>query len=89
MDAEKVALQKALDSLSPERAADGVENPETEEVRIFFSSLNLFARFLCLLQDTIASLKAAIGTLTRENSRKEAAFQNDKKALLVFHFSCL
>lgn len=63
LDAEKVALQKALDSLSPERAADGVENPETEE-------------------DTIASLKAAIGTLTRENSRKEAAFQNDKKALL-------
>ncbi|KAK6013253.1 hypothetical protein OSTOST_21488 [Ostertagia ostertagi] len=31
---------------------------------------------------TVESLKAAIATLTRENSKKEAAFQNDKKTLL-------
>ncbi|KAK5964829.1 hypothetical protein GCK32_014443 [Trichostrongylus colubriformis] len=33
-------------------------------------------------ESTVESLKAAIATLTRENSKKEAAFQNDKKTLL-------
>ena len=34
--------------------------------------------------DNIESLKQSLGTLTREKLKREKAFQNDKKALLVW-----
>ncbi|KHJ97994.1 GRIP domain protein [Oesophagostomum dentatum] len=63
LDAEKSALQKALDSLSPQENVEQSASSSSSE-------------------DTVQKLKAAITTLTRENTKKEAAFQNDKKTLL-------
>ncbi|RCN30610.1 tRNA intron endonuclease [Ancylostoma caninum] len=63
LDAEKSALQKALDSLS-QQDKDGQSASSTSS------------------EDAVQNLKTAIATLTRENTKKEAAFQNDKKILL-------
>ncbi|RCN34295.1 hypothetical protein ANCCAN_19870 [Ancylostoma caninum] len=63
LDAEKSALQKALDSLS--------QQDKDEQSASSTSS-----------EDAVQNLKTAIATLTRENTKKEAAFQNDKKILL-------
>ncbi|EYB99526.1 hypothetical protein Y032_0122g1098 [Ancylostoma ceylanicum] len=63
LDAEKSALQKALDSLS-QQDKDEESTPSTSS------------------EDAVKNLKTAIATLTRENTKKEAAFQNDKKILL-------
>ncbi|KAL6724730.1 hypothetical protein Aduo_019591 [Ancylostoma duodenale] len=64
LDAEKSALQKALDSLSQQDNKDEQSASSTSS------------------EDAVQNLKTAIATLTRENTKKEAAFQNDKKILL-------
>ncbi|CAJ0610227.1 unnamed protein product [Cylicocyclus nassatus] len=63
LDAEKSALQKALDSLSSQGNDEEGSSTSSKE-------------------DTVKELKVAIATLTRENTKKEAAFQNDKKILI-------
>ncbi|VDK48259.1 unnamed protein product [Cylicostephanus goldi] len=67
LDAEKSALQKALDSLSSQGNDEEGSSSSKE--------------------DTVKDLKIAIATLTRENTKKEAAFQNDKKTLLASIFA--
>ncbi|KJH49811.1 GRIP domain protein [Dictyocaulus viviparus] len=63
LDAEKSALQSALDLLTSEKTDDQCKSPAHDET-------------------SESGLKAALTTLTRESSRKEAAFLNDKKQLL-------
>ncbi|KAK6759726.1 hypothetical protein RB195_021347 [Necator americanus] len=63
LEAEKTALQKALNALSPQDKDEQSSSSTSDE-------------------GTVENLKSAIATLTRENSRKEAAFQNDKRILL-------
>uniref|UniRef100_A0A0K0D690 HOOK domain-containing protein n=1 Tax=Angiostrongylus cantonensis TaxID=6313 RepID=A0A0K0D690_ANGCA len=62
LEAEKSALQTALDSV----VSEGTDNPESSTSH----------------ETSESNLKTAIATLTRENSKKEAAFLSDKKILL-------
>ncbi|KAJ1347957.1 hypothetical protein KIN20_003147 [Parelaphostrongylus tenuis] len=66
LDAEKNALQTALDSIVSEASAD-TPQPESSAQR----------------EKSDCRLKEAIATLTKENSKKEAAFLSDKKILLT------